>query len=346
MPLTQTLLEIDELHQYLDDNTFTQNIPVEWIESALTLSSQATIRRRRLPSDQVLWLVIGMALFRNEPIHEVARRLNICAQGLANESLLAKSGVTKARTRLGSEPIEWLYRKTAKHWGLERYSEDTWKDLQVFAIDSALLRTPDTAELREHFGSGNTSTDRQTPFPMMRLVSLMNVRSNVMVDAQISPYRKGEIPQAQSLIHHLPENSVTLLDKGFWSANLLLTLTQDKANRHWVIPARKRLVSQEIKRYNSHDCLLEMKVSPQARKKNPDLPETWQVRAVSYRVNGVDKTVYTSLPYEGYPTQKVAQLYHERWEIELGKRVKRPSALVNRRIKSVLRRRFNILRFN
>ncbi len=103
MPLTQSLLEIDELHQYLDDNTFTQNIPVEWIESALTLSAKATIRRRRLPSDQVLWLVIGMALFRNEPIHEVARRLNICAQGLANESLLAKSGVTNARKRLGSE---------------------------------------------------------------------------------------------------------------------------------------------------------------------------------------------------------------------------------------------------
>lgn len=320
MPLTQTLLEIDELHQYLDDNTFTQNIPVEWIESALTLSSQATIRRRRLPSNQVLWLVIGMALFRNEPIHEVARRLNICSQGLANDSLLAKSGVTKARTRLGSEPVEWLYRKTAKHWGLERYPEDTWEGLQVFAIDGALLRTPDTPELREHFGSGNTSTNRQTPFPMMRLVTLMNVRSHVMVDAQISPYRKGEIPQAERLTHNLPENSVTLLDKGFWSANLLQTLAQSKTNRHWVIPARKRLVSQEIKRYNPHDCLLEMKVTPQARKRNPALPETWQVRAVSYRVNGVDKTVYTSLPYERYPTQKVAELYHERWEIELGYR--------------------------
>jgi len=322
MPLTQTLLEIDEFHQYLDDNTFSQNIPVEWIESALTLSSQATIRRRRLPSDQVLWLVLGMALFRHEPIHEVARRLNICAQGLANESLLAKSGVTKARTRLGAQPIEWLYRKTAKHWGLERYPEDTWEGLQVFAIDGALLRTPDNPELREHFGSGNTSTERQTPYPMMRLVSLMNVRSHVMMDAQISPYRKGEIPQAESLIRTLPEHSVTLMDKAFWSANLLLSLSMNKTNpnRHWVIPARKRLVAQEIKRYTPHDCLLEMKVSAQARKKNPALPEKWQVRAVSYRVNGVDKTVYTSLPYEDYPTQKVAQLYHERWEIELGYR--------------------------
>ncbi|EGH49782.1 Transposase, IS4 protein, partial [Pseudomonas syringae pv. pisi str. 1704B] len=36
----------------------------------------------------------------------------------------------------------------------------------------ALLRTPDSPELREHFGSGNTGTNRPTPFPMLRLVAL------------------------------------------------------------------------------------------------------------------------------------------------------------------------------
>jgi len=32
----------------------------------------------------------------------------------------------------------------------------------------------------EHIGSGNTTADRQTPFPMLRLVALMNVRSHLM----------------------------------------------------------------------------------------------------------------------------------------------------------------------
>lgn len=78
--LHQTLLDIDDLHQFSDQSTFTQNIPVEWVESALTLTQKATIRRRRLPSDQVLWLVLGMSLFRDEPIGDVARRLNICSK--------------------------------------------------------------------------------------------------------------------------------------------------------------------------------------------------------------------------------------------------------------------------
>ncbi|WP_177345406.1 transposase domain-containing protein, partial [Pseudomonas sp. PA27(2017)] len=86
--------------------TFTQNIPVEWVASALNLSTQATIRRRRLPSDQVLWLV---QLLRPQHLlffFEVARRLNICAQGLASDQLLARSGVTEARKRLGADPVE------------------------------------------------------------------------------------------------------------------------------------------------------------------------------------------------------------------------------------------------
>ena len=62
---------------------------------------------------------------------DVARRLNICAQGLANESLLAKSDISTARQRLGPQPLEWLFRKTGSHWGRERYPDDDWNGLQL-----------------------------------------------------------------------------------------------------------------------------------------------------------------------------------------------------------------------
>lgn len=318
MSFQQQLLDLGDLFNFSDLSTFTQNIPIEWVESALHLSNQATIRRRRLPADQVLWLVLGMALFRDEPVHEVARRLNICAQGLASDSLLAKSGVTEARKRLGADPVESLFRKTGHQWGKERYDGDSWQGLQVFAVDGALLRTPDNPELRAHFGSGNTSTERQTPFPMMRLVALMNVRSHVILDAQLSLYRRSEMRLADEFLQQVPNHSVTLFDKGFWGADLLLSLATAGENRHWLIPARKNLVSEEVIRYGEQDRLLRMKVSPQARKRNPDLPAYWEAREVSYEVNGRLKTVLTSLPADVYSTHAIADLYQERWEIELG----------------------------
>jgi hypothetical protein len=318
MSVQQDLLDLGDLFNFSDLSTFTQNIPVEWVASALDLSTQASIRRRRLPADQVLWLVLGMALFRDEPVHEVARRLNICAQGLATDHLLARSGVTEARKRLGADPVEWLFRKTGTQWGGERYSDDAWHDLQVFSVDGALLRTQDTPELREHFGSGNTSTDRQTPFPMMRLVALMNVRSHLILDAQLSPYRRSEMRLADEFLQQIPDHSVTLFDKGFWSADLMLSLSSVGTNRHWLTPARKNLVSEEVVRYGEHDRLVRMKVSPQARKRNPSLPTHWEVREVSYEIQGKLKTVMTSLPAGTYSTMAVAKLYQQRWEIELG----------------------------
>jgi len=318
MPVQHDLLDLAELFNFSDLSSFTQHIPIEWVESALRLSSSATIRRRRLPADQVLWLVLGMALFRDEPVHEVARRLNICAQGLASDKLLARSGVSNARKRLGSEAVASLFRQTGEHWGHERYPEDEWNGLRVMAVDGALFRTQDTPELRTHFGSGNTSTIRQTPFPMLRLVALMNVRSHIMVNAQISPYRRGEVPLAEHFLSSIPNGSITLFDKGFWSANLMLTLNQSGQQRHWLIPEKKGLVHQVEKRYADGDELVEMSVSPQARKKNPDLPETWRARRVTYQVKSGTKTIMTSLPAEQYSAKQVSQLYQERWEIELG----------------------------
>ena len=132
MHFQQSLLDLSDLFNFSDLSAFTQNIPVEWVESALQLSAQASIRRRRLPSDQVLWLVLGMALFRDEPIHEVVRRLNICAQGLASSDLLARSGISEARQRLGAEPVEWLFRKTGHHWGRERYNAHVPSDVLFY----------------------------------------------------------------------------------------------------------------------------------------------------------------------------------------------------------------------
>jgi Transposase DDE domain/Insertion element 4 transposase N-terminal len=305
----------DEALQSLD--LFAEHIPTQWIDSALSLSSHATIRRRRLPADRVVWLVVGMAFFRNEPIEEVARRLNICAEGLANEELLARSGLSQARQRLGDEPLEQLFKQCANVWGVERYPSDDWRGLQVYAIDGALFRTQDNETLRSHFGSGNTATDRQTPFPMLRLVALMNARSHIIANAAISPYRKGEIPLAKAFIDAIPTHSVTLLDKGFFSAELLLSISAD-TQRHWVIPERKGLVYEVVEHHGPGDCLLKMKVSPQARKRNPALPEHWQVRAVTYEVQGHEKTVFTSLPSDRHSAEQIATLYHERWEIELG----------------------------
>lgn len=144
------------------------------------------------------------------------------------------------------------------------------------AVDGALFRTQDNKALREHFGSGNTSTERQTPFPMLRLVALMNVRSHTIVDAQVSPYQRGEIPLAERFLDSIPDRSVTLFDKDFWGTNLMISLNQAGHDRHWLIPERKGLVQEVVEHYGEGDEFVRMKVSAQARK-----------RTLNYRKHGL-----------------------------------------------------------
>ena len=70
-----------------------------------------------------------MAFFRNEPVTDIVRRLNLRADGEAGPQLLARSAITQARQRVGAAPIEWLFRKTAQTWGTERYPKDDWRGL-------------------------------------------------------------------------------------------------------------------------------------------------------------------------------------------------------------------------
>ncbi len=48
------------------------NIPQQWIEQALQMAGVATLRKRRLPTEQALWLVLGVALLRERSIVNVA----------------------------------------------------------------------------------------------------------------------------------------------------------------------------------------------------------------------------------------------------------------------------------
>ena len=48
-----------------------------WIEEALMSKGVACLRERKLPAASVMWLVIGMALYRDEPMVEVVHRLGL-----------------------------------------------------------------------------------------------------------------------------------------------------------------------------------------------------------------------------------------------------------------------------
>jgi hypothetical protein len=56
---------------------FASLLDPQWIDEALAATGTASIRHRRLPAEQVIWLVIGLALFRNDPLWPIVRQLGL-----------------------------------------------------------------------------------------------------------------------------------------------------------------------------------------------------------------------------------------------------------------------------
>ncbi len=302
--------------QTFDD--FRRQIDPNWIQKALQATGTATMRKRRLPAEQVIWFVVGMALFRDRSIVDVVDSLDLALPGPGGLTV-APSAVPKARTRLGEEPMEWLFNTCAKHWAHASADRYRWKGLALYGVDGTSLRVPDSEENRAHFGSQANSRG-ESAYPLLRLVALFALRSHLIAAARFGPYSTGETTYARELWSALPDDSLCIVDRLYFSAEALIPLARDGNSRHWLTRAKKNQSWRVIEELGKDDHLVEMKVSASARKKDPSLPELWKLRAIRYKRAGYQpQWLLTSLlDAKTHPAQEVAVLYHERWEIELG----------------------------
>jgi hypothetical protein len=299
----------------LDD--FRKQIDPTWIDEALAATGTATVRRRRLPAEQVIWVVLGMGMFRDRPIEDVVSKLDLALPGAG--SSIARSSVSQARDRVGSEPIRWLFERSASVWSTRSAEAHEWRGLKLYGIDGSTVRIPDTPENREAFGGQSGRKGSESGYPMVRLAALMVLRSHLLAACSFGSYGSNEIQYAWPLLDTLPGNSLTILDRGFFGARFLMAIERGQ-NRQWLTRARSDLKFRVIKKFARGDELIEIKVSDHARRQDASLPESWQMRAVRYRRKGFpSQLLLTSLrdPNE-YPAAELAELYHERWELELG----------------------------
>ena len=298
---------------------FARHIDPLWIEEALVATGTATMRRRRLPAEQVVWLVLGMALMRDRPIVEVVRKLDLALP--AKDSLtVAPSAVAQARSRVGAEPLEWLFVRTSSEWGHQSADRHRWRGLALYGVDGSTLRVPDSDENRSHFGGQPAGNGRgDSGYPQMRLAVLMALRSHVLAAASFGPYA-GELRYAADLWPSVPDDSLTIVDRGYLAATVLMPLENGGNNRHWMTRATARTTYRVVEELGEGDAIVELNVSDHARGLNEDLPKTWLMRAIEYRRKGHDKQILlTSLTnHERYPASELVELYHERWELELG----------------------------
>jgi hypothetical protein len=219
-----------------------------------------------------------------------------------------------------------------------------WRGLRTFLLDGSSTSMPDTPELQEAFGQPGA----QKPgcgFPVMHLLAIFDATTGLLLSLVPAPLRTHDMSQIEEVHPELNQGDVLVGDRGFCSfAHFALLQARNvfgvfRAHQRQIIdfqPRRRvahkgekgRPTSRWLKRLGRLDQLVEYP-KPKQRPKwlTPEayaqLPATLTIRELRYtiRVPGRrtrEVTLATTLldPVR-YPAEAIAELYGQRWQIEI-----------------------------
>jgi hypothetical protein len=292
---------------------FEASLDPAWISEALAASGKASVRKRKLPAEQAVWLVLGMGLYEDRSIVSVVEHLDLVVPG---KGPIGRGGISQARGRLGPEPMRLLFKKVAEAWA-NSPGHARWRDLSLFAVDGTTVRVQDSDENLAHFGKPSNQHG-DGGYPQARIAALMNVDTRLLVDVRFGPYNTDERVLASELFATVPENSLTIIDRGFYSYELVASMIR-KDSRHVLARVRSDLHFEVVDTLSDGSQRVRIPLSRELRRKNPALPDAIEGRIIAYQHPGGEpgRLLVTLLDHERYPADELINLYHERWEIEI-----------------------------
>jgi hypothetical protein len=325
--MARTVAEIPggaRVTDFISLGVISEKIPVEEVGRILRETGRETQRQRKLPMRVMVYYVIALALYMEVSYGEVLRCLleGLEWLGLPVKSIrtVQKSSITRARMRLGVEPLQALYEELVGPIATPKTRGAWYAGRRLVSMDGSTLDVADTPENEKAFGRPGASRGT-AGFPKLRIVSLVENGTHVLFGAQHGPYRNGsEVALAGEVVKSLAPGMLCLGDRNFFSYELWKQAVATGADLLWRIP--KNLVLPCSERLPDGSYLSKVYPSPKHRKRDRD---GIVVRVVEYHLEGVAKPeggaelyrlVTTLLDPAEAPARELAALYHERWEIE------------------------------
>jgi len=320
MARTAKSVKCTRLTDLIGLGALTQYIPLKRVEEALEATGRQSKRQRQLPARVMVYYVLALALYMEVGYGEVLRCLieGLSVLGLPVQRLrqTARSSISQARQRLGSEPVKLLYETLAIPIAVEQTQGAWYRQWRLVSVDGSTLDLPDTEENEATFGRPGASRGK-SGFPQLRFVTLVENGTHILFGAQVGAYRKSEAQLAQEVLNQLQSDMLCLADRGFFSYRLWQRGTATGAELVWRVKRDLKLPVRQ--RLSDGSYLSQIYPSTQDRRLNRR--GIW-VRVIEYRLEGIEdaeplyRLVTSILEVHAAPAAELAALYHERWEIE------------------------------
>jgi Insertion element 4 transposase N-terminal/Transposase DDE domain len=304
----------------------TATFPPELVDRVVDATGRRERRQRLLPARVVVYFVLAMCVFSQVGYEEVARLLT---HGLAWArrwrgawQVPTTGSLTRARARLGAEPLAALFGQTAGPLATPATPGAWYRGWRLVVVDGTTLDVADTPANQQAFGRPQTHRGEQSAYPQVRVVGVAECGTHALLDATMGPLAQGETTLAAGLLGAdgaLGAGMLLLADRLFAGAELWRRAAATGAQLLW--RTRSNAVLPVLEAFADGSYLSQITAATDRR--HGVAPTV--VRVVEYRLDDpgrpkakgqVYRLLTTILDPTKAPAGELAALYHERWEVE------------------------------
>ncbi|MFB7467295.1 IS4 family transposase [Streptomyces sp. NPDC056224] len=291
------------------------------IDAVIAKQERQERRRRLLPARLVVYFVLALCLFAREPYEEVIQLLTNGLPASRALSRVNRSSLCRARSRLGEEVLEAIFREVAGPLATESSPGAWWRGLRLLALDGTKFDVPDSPSNGNTFDGPSTGGGTPFGFPQVRAVVLSEIGTHGLLDAALGGYRDGERALSLPLARRSTgPGDLVIADRGFWSVEFVYAFSSAGADLLFRLQANR--LGQHQEDLPDGSWLATMRPGKpkrlQAKRDGNPLPDQVLLRVFSVRIKDTDFHLATTLlDPETYPAAELAALYRQRWEIEI-----------------------------
>ena len=242
----------------------TRAFPPDLVDRVVATTDSREIRRRLLPARLVVYFVLALWLFRGpncgygrvmvklvDALYHRHRGQQLLDGVLDPDGWVDAgegrrwrppniSSLSRARTRLGADPLHMLFDEVAGPVGALDAAGVCCGGLRVVSMDGSTTDLPDTKDNDEYFGRPSNAT-RAGAFPQVRWLVAAESGTGALIGAAIGAYTVGEQTLARDLLAAFGPGMLVLADRNFLCHTLARDVLATGAHILWRASASFRL---------------------------------------------------------------------------------------------------------
>lgn len=281
-----------------------------------SVSDQDFVRDRKLPFPKLVLFIFklckkSLSIELEKFFEEIGKPMECSVSAFVQQRVKLKPHFFSCWNRLLQKSFYLYYGNAVKRW----------KGYRLVAGDGSAISLINTPSLNNHFGG---QSNQHSDFVQAKTFYHYDVLNELILLAEIKPYRFGELSMAYKAIGETQEDMVMIYDRNFSNYKMVALHLWQKKARKFVIRAKE--TQNMIKAFiqsGKYSSVVEMQPTPSAivglKKSGFEITKDTFVRVRLVRVElpkSIEVLITNLWEEEGHSAEEFKDLYFMRWGIE------------------------------